>query len=105
MNVNITLVTTSTWPVVGPRRWARGVVRVPDEPKRDSEGSKGGSPAAIRIAFPGTRSSGIGQVANYSGLAAPASRGSGNLEWIRCSIVARKRRANVAPPWLGAGEI
>jgi hypothetical protein len=38
MNVNITLVTTSTWPAVGPRRFGLGPLRVPSETGSESEG-------------------------------------------------------------------
>jgi hypothetical protein len=51
MNVNITLVTTSTWPAVGPRRFGRGQVELTD--KGGSGGFEDGSPAAITVAFRG----------------------------------------------------
>jgi hypothetical protein len=49
MNVNITLVTTSTWPAVGPRRFGRGAVAVCENGVSDEVES--GSPAAISVAF------------------------------------------------------
>jgi hypothetical protein len=49
MNVNITLVTTRTWPGVGPRRFGRGAVMVPDE--EASVGFGGWRSAAISSLF------------------------------------------------------
>jgi hypothetical protein len=51
MNVNITLVTTKTWPDVGPRRFGRGVVRVPDAV--NSGGVEGRASADISNLFRG----------------------------------------------------
>src|SRR5690242_16571095 len=72
MNVNITLVTTSTWPDVGPRRFGRVAAAGPDEAA--SDGFEGGSSAAITVAFRGESIRLDGQVDDYNGLATPPSR-------------------------------
>jgi hypothetical protein len=51
MNVNITLVTTRTWPGVGLRRVGRGAAAVGDGAAAD--GFEGGSTAAISSQFRG----------------------------------------------------
>ena len=73
MNVNITLVTTSTWPADGPCRFGRGELIVPDEAV--SGEFAGRRRIGHQRSVPGEASGVSEQVDDYNGLAARSSRG------------------------------
>ena len=73
MNVNITLVTTSTCPADGPCRFGRGAVIVADEAV--SGGIRGEKRIGHQQSVPVDASGVSDQVGDYNGLAARSSRG------------------------------
>jgi hypothetical protein len=73
MNVNITLVTTSTWPAEGPLLFG-GILVVTDAEAGSGKPDEDESAAISRL-FREDRSASAGQAADYNGVGAQTSRG------------------------------
>ena len=98
MNVNITLVTTSTWPAVGP--FLLGAGDVATAAAAGSGGLDENESAAINNAVREGRSAKAGQVGDYNGVTARSSRGDGASRRERLPAHgpgARGRRPNRRP--------